>query len=173
MNSNPTLRWLTSCCMAMLLLLGAQQAHAQCDIAFPATPATIGLTLDPITGTASLTRLMINGAGYSTGTCTPMTSAKTRLYADQAKTIYLGTPPYTLSCSDLSSPQPLEFWVAFAQNGGDPPNDPNESEAKKFFVQLEDITPPVVTCPANALRNTNPAACTYSAVGAEFDATAT
>lgn len=173
MNSNPTLRWLTSCCMAMLLLLGAQQAHAQCDIAFPATPATIGLTLDPITGTASLTRLMINGAGYSTGTCTPMTSAKTRLYADQAKTTYLGTAPYTLDCSDLSGSQPIEFWVAFAQNAGDPPNDPNESEAKQFFVQLEDITPPVVTCPVNAVRNTNPGACTYTTVGAEFNASAT
>ncbi len=164
MNSNSTLRWLTSLCVTLLLLLAGQQATAQCDISFPPSPATIGLTLDPVTGTANLTRVMINNAGYSTGTCSPMTSAKTRIYADQAKTVYLGTPPLLLDCSDLASPQPLEFWVAFAQAAGDPPNDPNESEAKQFFVHLEDITPPNISCPASPAVFTDLNQC-YATVG--------
>ncbi len=40
-------------------------------------------------------------------------------------------------------------------------------------VTVEDNEPPVVTCAANAVRDINVGACTYTVVGAEFDATFT
>jgi len=42
-----------------------------------------------------------------------------------------------------------------------------------FTVTVDDNEAPVVTCPANATRNTNLSVCTYTVVGTELDATFT
>jgi hypothetical protein len=42
-----------------------------------------------------------------------------------------------------------------------------------FIVRVVDAQPPTTTCPGNQTRSTNLNACTYTAVGTEFDATAT
>ncbi len=40
-----------------------------------------------------------------------------------------------------------------------------------FSIQITDVEPPAINCPANQTKNTNPGVCTYTTVGSEFDAT--
>ncbi len=151
MNLFSTPRWAVALLLWTAFLANPFSATAQpCVLQYntpytAANPPLIVADLNFLTGTVQLNGPLIASSGFFTSDC-PLDAASVSFFTDAAATI---AAPLSLNCANVGPV--FSYWITVNPGGLRSVNNP----PLQVNIQVRDITPPLVNCPASITVNTS------------------